>query len=70
MEEGWTRSKILILMLVGIGSLIGVSMYIYGISRWKDNPNAVYWLIGGFVIHILSLGVIPQILKRIWNKRG
>jgi hypothetical protein len=72
MEKGWNRPKILILILIGIGSLSGAIMYVYGFSQWKykNNPNAFYWIAAGFVLHIFSMGVIPQILKRIWNKKG
>lgn len=72
METGWNRSKVLILITIATGLITGVSMYVYGWYRFSNesNPNALYWIAGGFALHILFMGVIPQILKRIWNKKG
>jgi hypothetical protein len=66
---GWTKSKILLLIVTGALVLTAVSLWIVGLFRFKygDGDSAVYFLVIGFVLNFVGLGVIPQIARRYWS---
>ncbi len=68
---GWTKSKILLVVVTGALVLTAFSLWIVGLYRFKygDGENAVYLLVIGFILNFVGLGVIPQIAKRYWSQR-
>ena len=69
-SDGWTKSKILLVVVTGIFVLVGASLWIVGLFKFGDGENAVYFLVIGFVLNFVGLGLIPQIAKRYWSQRN
>ena len=69
---GWPGGKVAVLIFGSAFSLTGIGLWGFGLYRMQFVPDTPVrtLLIAGFVQHLIGLGIIPQIAKRVWAKKN